>query len=68
MAELQNKEWMFNFIGGGWNTVYAKTRRGAITKAIKEYADSKTLNVDTDTMKRVDKNPEVYRGALSLFY
>jgi hypothetical protein len=44
MAELKLKEYMFTFEGGGWNTVWAKTRRGAIKKAIAEYAYSDTLN------------------------
>jgi hypothetical protein len=30
--------------GGGWNTVWAKTKRGAIKAALKEYKDSDTLN------------------------
>ena len=54
--ELQVKEFMFNFEGGGWNTVYAKTKRGAITKALKEYKDSDTLNPIASTFKRADKN------------
>lgn len=44
MAELKLKEYMFTFEGGGWNTVWAKTKRGAIKKAIKEYAYSDKLN------------------------
>ena len=65
---LQVKEFMFNFEGGGWNTVYAKTKRGAITKALKEYKDSNTLNPIASTFKRVDKNPEAYKTCMSLFY
>ena len=66
--ELQVKEFMFNFEGGGWNTVYAKTKRGAITKALKEYKNDDDLNPIASTFERVDKNPESYRSALSLFY
>ena len=66
--ELQVKEFMFNFEGGGWNTVYAKTKRGAITKALKEYKDSNTLNPIASPFKRVDKNPEAYKTCMSLFY
>ena len=44
MSELKLKEYMFTFEGGGWNTVLAKTKRGAINAAIKEYAYSDTLN------------------------
>ena len=26
---LEKKEYLFNFVGGGWNSEFAKTRRGA---------------------------------------
>lgn len=42
--ELKLKQYMFTFEGGGWNTVWAKTLKGAIKKAELEYKDSKTLN------------------------
>ena len=35
MAELKNKQYMFTFEGGGWNTVWAKTLKGAIKAAEK---------------------------------
>ena len=44
MAELKLKEYMFTFEGGGWNTVWAKTKRGAIKKALAEYSYSDKLN------------------------
>jgi hypothetical protein len=34
---------MFNFINGGWNTVYAKTKRGAIAQAAREYKTSNLI-------------------------
>ena len=37
---IKNKEWMFNFTSGGWNTVLAKTRRGAIAQLATEYKSS----------------------------
>ena len=43
MAELKLKEWMFTFEEGGWNTVWAKTRRGAIKAAAEKYKDSEGL-------------------------
>ena len=48
MAEIKNKQYMFTFEGGGWNTVWAKTKKGAIKAALKEYEDSDTLNVRID--------------------
>jgi len=36
---LSNKQWNFNFEGGGWNSVYAPTEYEAIKKACAEYDD-----------------------------
>ena len=35
--EVELKEYIFSFEDGGWNTVWAKTKRGAIKAALKEY-------------------------------
>jgi|TARA_R110002110_G_scaffold359620_1_gene569480 hypothetical protein len=35
--EVELKEYIFSFENGGWNTVWAKTKRGAIKAALKEY-------------------------------
>ena len=37
---LQNKEWNFNFEGGGWNSVYAVHREEAIFKAEAKYNET----------------------------
>ena len=42
--ELPRVEWMFSFEGGGWNSVYAKTKKGAVSIAMKEYKNSERLN------------------------
>ena len=66
MSELKNKQYMFTFEGGGWNTVWAKTKRGAIKAALKEYKDSDTLNpIPTSFHKATE---EGLRNAMSLFY
>lgn len=62
---IANKQWMFNFTTVGWNTVFAKTKRGAIAQANREYKTSnlipnpKTFAVATDA---------ALKNALSLFY
>ena len=43
--KLSNKEYMFTFEEGGWNTVWAKTKKGAIKAALKEYKSSDGLTV-----------------------
>lgn len=66
MAELKNKQYMFTFEGGGWNTVWAKTKRGAIKAALKEYKDSDTLNPRIDSFHVATESG--LRTAMSLFY
>ena len=66
MAELKNKQYMFTFEGGGWNTVWAKTKRGAIKEALKEYKDSDTLNPRIDSFHLATE--EGIEGAMSIFY
>ena len=66
MAELKVKEYMFTFEGGGWNTVWAKTKRGAIKVALKEYKDSPTLNPIPSSVHLA--TPSGLKCAMSLFY
>jgi len=40
--ELKYKRYMFNFIGGGWNTVSAKTKAGAKKEIKRIYGDIKS--------------------------
>jgi hypothetical protein len=46
--------------------VWAKTKRGAIKAALKEYKDSDTLNPRIDSFHVATE--EGLRGAMSLFY
>ena len=63
---LVNKQYMFTFEGGGWNTVWAKTRKGAVREAIAKYKDEKTLNVRVSSVHlATDKG---LKQAMSLFY
>ncbi len=48
--EVKRKKYMFTFEEGGWNTVYAKTKRGAIKEAIKEWKDYDDLNPRIDSV------------------
>ena len=66
MAELKLKQYMFTFEGGGWNTVWAKTLKGAKKQAVKEYEYSDTLNVRLDSVHLATE--EGLRSAMSLFY
>lgn len=66
MAEMELKEFMFTFEGGGWNTVWAKTRRGAIKEAIRQYKDSDSLNPIESSVHLATK--EGLRMAMSSFY
>jgi len=66
MAELKLKQYMLTFEGGGWNTVWAKTLKGAKKLAVKEYEYSDTLNVRLDSVHLATE--EGLRAAMSLFY
>jgi len=63
---LELKQYMFTFEGGGWNTVWAKTLRGAKKLAVKEYEYSDTLNVRLDSVHLATE--EGLRAAMNLFY
>ena len=61
----ENKEWNFNFVGGGWNYVYAPTKEEAIIEAKKEY-NSDVSTVDVDTFRIATKGDT--KMLMSLFY
>ena len=63
---MKLKEYMFTFEGGGWNTVWAKTRKGAIKLALKEYKDSPTLNPIPTSVHLATESG--LKSAMSLFY
>ena len=66
MAELKNKQYLYNFVGGGWNSEFAKTKRGAIAQAKKRCKDSPDLVIDEASFRV--STPEDYNNCLSLFY
>ena len=66
MAELKRKQYMFTFEGGGWNTVWAKTLKGAIKAAKNEYKDSPTLNPIPSSVHLATE--QGLQNAMSLFY
>jgi hypothetical protein len=47
----KNKEWLFNFSSGGWNSIMAQDKETAIKLAIEEYEYSDTLIVAEDTFR-----------------
>jgi hypothetical protein len=59
------KTYLFNFIGGGWNSVQAITEEIAIEIASQKYNDIKT-QVDVKTFR--ESTPGDYNNLLSLFY
>lgn len=63
----KNKEWMFNFTSGGWNTMMAGDKETAIERAIDEYKGSSSLVVDKDTFCMVEFNEASYNSALRNF-
>ena len=65
----RKKEYLFNFIGGGWNSEWAYYEEEAIEQALFKYG-----HPDTQESLRVDINsfristPSDYKQQLSLFY
>ena len=60
------KQYMFSFEEGGWNTVWAKTIRGARRGAVEAYADSPNLTVILSSVHRT--SDEGLERAMSIFY
>ena len=63
---LVRKQYMFTFVGGGWNTVWAKTLPGAKRQALLEYGDDDGLNVELDSVHLTTESG--LQSAMSLFY
>ena len=61
-GELKKKEFVFSFHGGGWNSVYAKTRRGAEKLMREQYGDMNPVEGSCHTV-----TPEQYRQLLNSF-
>ena len=66
MKQLKLKQYMFTFEGGGWNTVWAKTLKGAIKAAEKEYKDYSNLHPIPSSVHLANENG--LKNAMSLFY
>jgi len=60
------KEWTFNFSGGGFNTIYAVDKESAISRAKEIYADSEVHNPIDATFRIATKQETM--NLLSMFY
>lgn len=50
--QVKLKEYIFNWEGSaGWNSVWAKTKRGAIKQAKEEWKDHPNLNPNEETFR-----------------
>lgn len=66
MKSIQLKEYMFTFEEGGWNTVWAKTLRGAKKLCVEQYKDYSNLNPRVDSVHLATE--QGLKNAMSLFY
>jgi len=64
MVKLSNKEYLFGFIGGGWNSVYATNKRNAKKLAVAKYGH---WGIDMDTF-RLNDDAAYYAVLLSQFH
>ena len=65
----RKKEYLFNFIGGGWNSEMAYYEEEAIQQAITQYGNPETqesLRVDINSFRI--STPSDYKQQLSSFY
>jgi transcription initiation factor IIE alpha subunit len=60
------REYMYNFVDGGWNTEYAYTMEEAIEQAKARWVNSPNLQVNPKTF-RVTNEREL-RSAMAMFY
>ena len=70
-GELKKKEYVFSFKGGGWNSVWAKTKRGAEKLIEQEYLNEAGLpkNINLIPIKGSARSvtPEQYNRLLNSF-
>tara|TARA_R100000734_G_scaffold11799_2_gene8774 strand:+ start:486 stop:686 length:201 start_codon:yes stop_codon:yes gene_type:complete len=66
MAELKRKQYIYTFVGGGWNTEWAKTKRGAIRQAKDRWKGNDKLVVNEQSFQIA--TDEMLRSAMSLFW
>ena len=66
MSKFKVKEYIFNFVGGGWNTEWAKTKRGAIALARGRYKGNTVCVPDFNSFRL--STPESYNANLATFY
>ncbi len=69
-TEIQHPiaQYILQFEGGGWNSVYARSRSQAIKFAADEYKDSSLLNPIESSFFLKSENEEAYESLMSLFY
>jgi hypothetical protein len=63
---MKTKEYLYNFVGGGWNSVFATTKRGAIKAARARWKGDDGLVVDENSFRV--STPSDYQALMSLFY
>jgi len=66
MAELKLNQYMFTFREGGWNTVWAKTLKGAQKQALLDYWEYDNLNPIPSSVHLATE--EGLFNSMSLFY
>ena len=64
--EKTKQEYMYNFIGGGWNTEWAYTAEEAIAQARARWENSPNLEIDEKTFHVT--NEQELRSAMAMFW
>ena len=62
----EKQEYLYNFVGGGWNSEYAHSVEEAILQAKNRWSDSSNSEID-ETSFRVSSNDD-YNALIRLAY
>jgi hypothetical protein len=65
-VEQVRVEFLYNFVGGGWNSEFATSKEEAYQLAVKRWKGSETLIVDKESIR--SSTPTEYNNLMSLFY
>lgn len=66
MKQVTKKQYVFTFVGGGWNSVYAKTLRGAIREIKQQWPNKPGLVPDLKSVHLT--NQEEYDFLMRSFW
>ena len=68
VPKTPQEEYMYHFVGGGWNSEFANSEAEAITKAEARWNGDPKLVIDRSSFKLQSKNKDEYKALMNLFW